>query len=249
MSKPNNTAVVAVAKNAAVDIKDITLIYVEQDGVLYSIKPKDFPVLTASPSKATLDKYFSSTILKHNPTCVFSSPSGRKSFDQSRPMYVIGKVKATGKSTMVKLPTAVEPEKVAKQTSGGKVIRVAQTGPGTIYVRLSNTDKRPYSLKPEQFESVKNDPSSIKFMGLLKHLPTCVEISMVQGLISTDENRPMYELSKGKLTQIHAPGMEPKVEKADKVEGEAKAKPETKAERIIRKAAETATKIVEVVAE
>ena len=239
MKNVTNTAAVVIAPVKS-QVVDTTLIYVEQDGVLFSIKPKDFSILQNAPGKATLDRYFSSTVLKHNPTCVFNTSGGRRSFDPSRPMYVIGKVKETGKPIMVKLPTASEPAKVEKKTSGGKVIRVAQTGPGTIYVRLSNTDKRPYSLKPEQFETVKNDTSSIKYMGLLKHLPTCVELSLVQGLISTDENRPMYEIVKGKLVQIFAPGMEPKVEKATKVES---AKPETKNERAARKATEAANKL------
>lgn len=238
MKKVMNTAAPVIA--APVKAVDISLIYVEQDGVLYSVKPKDFAVLQNAPGKATLDRYFSGTILKHNPTCVFNTPTGRRSFDAARPMYIIGKVKETGKPVMVKLPTADEPAKVEKQTSGGKTIKVAQTGPSTIYVRLSNTDKRPYSLKPEQFETVKQDVSAIKYMGMLKHLPTCVEISIVQGLISTDVNRPMYEIKNGKLVQIFAPGMEPKVEVAAKVET---AKPETKAERITRKAAEAASKL------
>jgi len=244
MSKPTTTAAVAIAKTKAVDI---TLCYVEEAGVLYSIKPKDFAILQATPTKATLDKYFASTVLKHNPTCVFNTSTGRQSFDDARPMYVLAKVKASGKPTIVKLATAAEPAKVEKQTSGGKTIKVAQTGPGTIYVRLSNTDKRPYSLKPEQFETIKKDASAIRYMGMLKHLPTCVEISLVQGLISTDANRPMFELSKGKLTQVFAPGMEPKVEKVAKAKGEAeaspKAKPETKAERATRKADEYAAKL------
>ena len=247
MKKVTNTLAQVIAVPVKTGVVDITLVYVEQDGVLFSIKPKDFAVLQAAPSKSTLDKYFSGSVLKHNPTCVFNTSTGRRSFDPARPMYIIGKVTSTGKPVMVKLPTSAEPVKVEVRTSGGKTIKVTSTGPGTIYIRLSNTDKRPYSLKPDQFEAVKKDPTSIKYMGLLKHLPTCVEISMVQGLISTDANRPMFELSKGKLVQIHAPGMEPKVEKAAKVKGEAeaspKAKPETKAERIIRKATEAANKV------
>lgn len=246
MKKVTNTAAQVVVP---VKVVDTTLIYVEQDGILFSIKPKDFAVLQAAPSKSTLDKYFSGTVLKHNPTCVFNTSTGRRSFDPARPMYVIGKVKETGKPVMVKLPTADEPAKVEKQTSGGKTIKVAQTGPNTIYVRTSPTDKRPYSLKPEQFATLQADIKAIQYMGLLKHLPTCVEISIVHGLISTDANRPMYEIKNGKLVQIFAPGMEPKVEKATKVETENKAKPETKAGRIIRKAAEAADKVEAIILE
>lgn len=219
------TAVVATAKKVAVKAGAVVqvaveLFYLEVAGVLYSIKPKDYAVLQKTPTAATLAKYFASNVLKHNPTCVFNSPTGRKSFEARRPMvYLQG-----GK--LIQQVLAVEPAKVEKQTSGGKVIKVAQTGPGTIYVRTSATDKRPYSLKPDQFENLKKDMAAIKYMGLLKHLPTCVEISLTHGLISTDANRPMYEMKGKQLVQIHAPGMEPKVEKV-KAAPKGAAKPTT----------------------
>lgn len=194
--------------------------YLEVANVLYSIKPKDYSVIAAAPTKATLDKYFESCILKHNPTCVFSTSTGRKSFEARRPMLYL----ENGK--LIQQPTATEPDKVTKTNSAGKTIKVAQTGPNTIYVRTSKTDKRPYSLKPEQLEAVKNDAESLKYMGLLKHLPTCVEISLTHGLISTDSNRPMYELQGKKLVQIFAPGMEPKAEVVTKKS------PVTKKERL-----------------
>lgn len=239
MKKVTTAAVIAIAKTEAVVQIQVELFYLEVAGVLYSIKPKDYAVLTAAPTAATLTKYFAGNVLKHNPTCVFNSPTGRKSFEARRPMIYL----EAGK--LISQPLAVEPTKIDKQTSGGKTIKVAQTGPNTIYVRTSATDKRPYSLKPEQLEAVKQDSNALKYMGLLKHLPTCVEISLTHGLISTDENRPMFELQGKKLVQIFAPGMEPKVE----VVTVAAAKPKAAKKAKVVVVAETITVAEEVIAE
>ena len=191
---------VAIAAEAVVQTV-ATTVYVEHDNVLYSIKPKDFSILKSSANKGTLDRYFGSTILKHNPTCIFGTPGNRRSTEDERPIYNIGKL-ADGTAAVVKMPKIKEPAKVAKQTSGGKTIRVAQTGPQTIYLRLAATDARPYSLKPEQFAALTIDPIGIKYAARLKHNPTCVESDLVLGLISTELDRPMYELTATGMVQV-----------------------------------------------
>lgn len=238
MKKSTTTAAIATT-TAVKAVVQVELFYLEVAGVLYSIKPKDYAVLQAAPTADTLTKYFSGNVLKHNPTCVFNSSTGRKSFEARRPMIYL----ENGK--LISQAMAAEPTKIDKLTSGGKTIKVAQVGPNTIYVRTSPMDKRPYSLKPEQLEAVKQDSNALKYMGLLKHLPTCVEISLTHGLISTDENRPMFELQGNTLTQVFAPGMEPKVEEV--AVAAAKPKAAKKAKAVV--VAETITEAEEVIAE
>ena len=238
MSKPTTTAAIAIANQTAKAV-DINLHYVESNGVLYSVKTKDFAILKGAPTQHTLDKYFAANVLKHNPTCVFNTSTGRQSFDEARPMYYIGKT--AGKPTIARIATAAEPAKVAKSISGGKPGQVAQTGPLTIYVRQGDKDTRPFSLKPEQFEALKADGGIIKFMARLKHLPTCVEMSLTLGLISTELGRPMYNLSdKGKLTQVLTEGQAKQLAKveAPKV---TKEKAPSKKEMADAKAAKAAT--------
>ena len=207
MSNATTTANTTTANVATEAVVQTSLFYLENAGVLYSIKPKDYIVIAGAPTTATLDKYFAAAVLKHNPTCVFNSSTGRKSFDPARPMIYLEN------GILIQQPLAAEPAKVEKSTSGGKTIKVAQVGPTTIYIRTSVSDTRPFSIKPDQLELLKTDASGLRYMDKLKHLPTCVEMSLVQGLISTDTNRPMYEMSEaGQLTQIFAPGMEPQVE-------------------------------------
>ena len=183
----------------------IAIVYVENAGILYSVKSKDLETLKTSPNKDTLDKYFAGCVLKHNPTCVFSTTNGRRSFDEARPMYNIGK-NDKGKNVLVKLPTAEQPATVIKTTSAGKTVKVAQVGPTTIYVRQGDKDTRPFSIKPEQLELLKTDATALRFMGKLKHNPTCVEFNLVNGLVSTDTNRPMYNMDAEGVLALVAKG-------------------------------------------
>ena len=238
------TAKKVVAKAGAVVTVAVELFYVEVAGVLYSIKPKDYAVLAKTPTQATLTKYFAANVLKHNPTCVFNSPTGRKSFEERRPMiYLQG-----GK--LISQAVAAKPETVAKQTNGGKTIQVAQTGPLTIYVRQGDADTRPFSLKPEQFEQLKSNKDMLKFMSRLKHLPTCVEMSKLQGLISTETARPMYNLDeKGKLTQILTEAQAKAAAAKAALEAKPKAQPKVKAPKVVIETPAAEVTAPEVVAE
>mgnify|MGYP000137819647 CR=1 FL=1 len=186
MSKVTSPIAQVVAPVAAVVVN---LIYiVDEQGNLYSAKLSQFAEV--SKDAKLLSQL---TALKHNPTNVYGSGIGRRSDEARRPLYLLSKGKFF-KQEMIATPT-----KVTKTNAAGKQVKVAQTGPRTLYVAAEAGDTRPYSLNPEQFEALSKDLAGLKYLPKLKHLPTCVEVSLTRGLISTDENRPMYHVIKGKL--------------------------------------------------
>ena len=190
-----NPNVMKVAtQTLAAAIVTIALVYiVDEQGTLYSAKLKEFAEVSKD---IKLLKHL--TILKHNPTNVHGSGITRRSDEARRPLYLLSKGK------LIKQAEIATPTKVSKTNSAGKTVKVAQTGPRTLYVAAEAGDTRPYSLNPEQFEALSKDLAGLKYLPKLKHLPTCVEISLTRGLISTDENRPMYRIVKNKLVMHFA---------------------------------------------
>lgn len=223
MKKSIVTAAAAIVTVAPVAI---ALIYiVDEQGNLFSAKLKEFSEVSKD---AKLLKHLTS--LKHNPTNVHGSGVGRRSDEARRPMYLL----QNGK--FIKQDEIATPAKVTKTNSAGKQVKVAQTGPRTIYVAAEAGDTRPYSLNPEQFEALSKDVAGLKYLPKLKHLPTCVEVSLTRGLISTDENRPMYRIVKGKLVQHFATEQAPVVV-AETSKEKAPSKKEMKAKSEAAKAA------------
>lgn len=238
MSKVTSPIAQVVAPIAQVAI---ALIYVvDEQGNLYSAKLKEFAEVSKD---IKLLKHLTS--LKHNPTNVHGSGIARRSDEARRPLYLLTKGKFF-KQDMIATPT-----KVTKTNAAGKQVKVAQTGPRTLYVAAEAGDTRPYSLNPEQFEALSKDLAGLKYLPKLKHLPTCVEISLTRGLISTDENRPMYRITKGKLVQHFATEQAEQAASkavakvAETTKEKAPSKKEMKAKSEAAKAAKESTPIVD----
>jgi hypothetical protein len=223
MKKSTTTAAIATTVSTAIakGATKVTLFYVETPtGMLYAVKAGDFKAVQAKPALLA-----DLVALKHNPTCVYVDKTSlqRVSTDEARPMvYLKG-----GKFTIQ--PIAVEQVKVEKKVAGGtKTIRVANDGPQTIYVRLGSDATRPVSMTPEAFANLAKPADAlvaIKFLTPLKHNPTCVMSALGRGLVSTEANRPMYELNlkTGKVSRVWATEAEEKA--AAKVDAPKATKP------------------------
>lgn len=238
MLKVTSTIAQVVAPITAVIVN---LIYiVDEQGNLYSAKLSQFAEV--SKDAKLLSQL---TALKHNPTNVYGSGIARRSDEARRPLYLLTKGK------FFKQEMIATPVKTTKTNAAGKQIKVVQTGPRTIYVAAEAGDTRPYSLNPEQFEALSKDLAGLKYLPKLKHLPTCVEISLTRGLISTDENRPMYRIVKGKLAlhfateQAEQAASKAVAKVAETTKEKAPSKKEMKAKSEAAKAAKESTPVVD----
>lgn len=167
-----------------------TVYIVDSEGTLRTASLKAF----AEVQKDT--KLLSSLIvLKHNPTNVHGSGLARRSDEARRPLYLLQD------GMMFKQDMIETPVKAQRTNSGGKTVRVASGGPRTFYVVGAVGDNRLFSLNPEQFDALSKDLTGLKYLAKLKHLPTCVEMSLTQGLISNDLARPIYRVLDGKLVK------------------------------------------------
>lgn len=234
-----------IAQVVATPATIVTQVYiVDESGNLYSAKLKEFAEVSKEPKLLS-----HLPILKHNPTNVYGSGVTRRSDEARRPLYLLSKGK------MLKQDMIATPAKVTKTNSAGKQVKVAQSGPRTIYVVAEAGDTRPFSINPEQFEALSKDLTALKYLAKLKHLPTCVELSLTRGLISTDENRPMYRVTGGKLVQHFATEQAPvknvkdaKIESPEPSKAEAVAKhvgKKNKSERALAKAAIESVTVVD----
>jgi len=224
---------IAPIAQAIAPIATIAVIYVvDEQGVLYSAKPKEFVDVQKN---VKLLKAIAT--LKHNPTNVFGTGTARRSTEDRRPLYLLEKGK------FFKQATIAEPAKVTKTNSAGKQVKQTVSGPATIYIVGDLADTRPYSVNPEQFANLQKDLAGLKFLPKLKHLPTCVEISLTRGIISTEEDRrPLYRVTKGKLVQHWSTETLEKAASKPVVEKVAKERPLTKKEQAAKKAASLASK-------
>ena len=191
MSKNTQNIVVALAAIV------LSLVYVvDVKGNLHTLKPAEWAEVNKNPSM--LDKM---PTLKHNPTNVHGKGFERLSAETRRPLYIEVAGKG-GKSTFKETLTTPVPEAKARVAGAKKEKTAKAEGPRTIYV-VDETDQL-RSLDPEQFKAAQEDIKTLAFCKSLKHNPTCVEKSLVQGgRISTeDDNRPMYWVKNGKLQRI-----------------------------------------------
>lgn len=185
-----------VAATVAIAIT-LSLVYVvDTKGNLHTLKPAEWAEVNKNPM--LLDMM---PTLKHNPTNVHGKGVERLSDEARRPLY-IEVVSKGGKSTFKE--TLITPAPEAKtRVAGEKKEKVTkQEGPRTIYVVDEGGQLR--SLDQAQFKTAQEDAKTLTFCKSLKHNPTCVEKSLVQGgLVSTEDvARPMYWEKAGKLQRI-----------------------------------------------
>jgi len=231
---------VAQTLAAAIVAVTLSLVYVvDAKGYLHTLKPAEWAEVNKNPT--LLDKM---PTLLHNPTNVHGKGIERLSDEARRPLYIEVAGKG-GKSTFKETPITPAPEAKARVAGVKKEKATKQEGPRNFYVVDEGGQLR--SLDQAQFKTAQEDVKTLAFCKSLKHNPTCVEKSLVQGgLISTEDvARPMYWEKAGKLQRIWS-SVEAKAA-AEKVAADAKV--EAKAEATAAKASTKKSNKAEVVVE
>lgn len=191
MSKNTQNIVVALAAIS------LSLVYVlDSKGDLHTLKPAQLAEVTKDPTLLA-----NMPTLKHNPTNVHGKGLARLSDQARRPLYV-EVVGEDGLSTFNETLITPAPEAKTRVAGAKKEKAVKAEGPRTIYV-IDEVDQL-RSLDPEQFKAAQDDITTLAFCKTLKHNPTCVEKSLLQGgRISTEDlDRPMYWVRNGKLQRV-----------------------------------------------
>ena len=170
------------------DLDAAVLVYIFMNDGLYSISPQMFRFAQEDHKMLSL-----ANRLLHYPTCVFTTSTGPKSYEDRRPIYhLVDKV-------LVLQATDTPLNKIRKSdcNNAKSVSSDADVLPSTVYVAHEGTLR---STKLAQFKALQDDISTIVNCKVIKHLPTC--ITLEDGILySSDVKRPVYTIIDNALVQ------------------------------------------------